>query len=378
MELSELIKWAVSKQWKICVYGLGKIGTEYSEEFLSYLGLKAGLYSDRNKDALAAFNCTDIQKICMDELLMVKEDVLLFLMIGVIGEKSALAQFEGKKNIHIITWTQICNDNQILEKFLGINEFPVKCYRESCLIPYDEVGNMNFNEKIAVYTCITGNYDEPLPILCKEERCDYYLITDIENDKYISNGEYYKKISVNDVVPAEYVTAKDKNRYCKMHGYEIFYNYRYSIYLDGKFQIKGKISEYIVELGRCGLALHKHPFAEDAYVNALRLVIAGRITRQEAKDISDWMIRRQVPRRILYLECGVVVSDHRNPNAQKLLNEWSEVYFSQEVKRDQFYIAYVLWKNGIRENDMGILPGHFIGNDCKYISQVKYHQGIQK
>ena len=53
------------------------------------------------------------------------------------------------------------------------------------------------NKKIAVYTCITGNYEEILEPEVVSDQCDYFVISD-EKPK---NTKIYRWIATKDVVP---------------------------------------------------------------------------------------------------------------------------------------------------------------------------------
>ncbi len=47
------------------------------------------------------------------------------------------------------------------------------------------------------------------------------------------------------------------------------------------------------------------------------------------------------------LECNVIVSDLKNLNAIKILNDWWMEYVKSESLRDQLALPYVLWKNNV-------------------------------
>ena len=237
-----MIHMANENEWKTCMYGLGKIGQNYGYEFLYYYGIEPYLFGDRDEQVLNKFDCSLDKKIAFEELIKTEDHILVFVTVGFAYEKEIIEQLSINPKIHIITWTQICNDSLALKRFLQIENFPNKKNNKKQLYEYTMGAGNKHNEKIAVYTCITGNYDYPLEILNKEDRCDYFLISDLKEGTNMVNEQYYRRINTSKVVPKEYITAKDKNRYCKMHGYKIFSDYDYSIYIDGNLQIIGKIS----------------------------------------------------------------------------------------------------------------------------------------
>lgn len=342
--------------WRICQYGLGQIGCGIGKDVLACLDIAPDYYCDKNSKRLEEFSCRDEQKICINDLLVCRQDLLIILCIGIEQEQAAFNQFIQNENLHIVTWSELRTSDLVLSKFFEVSEFPQK-------------------KNIAVFTCITGNYDDPLPLKVRENICDYFLISDVPGDVSVPNESDYIRIAASSVVPKQYNTPKSINRYCKMHGYEIFADYKYSIYIDGNLRIIGAMSDYIDMIGSCGLAFHKHPFAIDSYSEAFMLSYNGRISVKDAKWIGNYLVANRIPRRTLYLDCNVIACDRDNPIARKILTEWSDEYTKGVVKRDQFYMASVLWKNGITEKQMGIMPGD-VRNDG-YVIREKMHQGIQ-
>ena len=93
------------------------------------------------------------------------------------------------------------------------------------------------NNKIAIYTAFTGNYDELKEPEFIDENCDYICFTD-KNDL---ESDFWEIREMDD-------SFLDNNRKAKQ--YKIFPNkflseYKYSFWLDGTFKIKGSIRQYI-------------------------------------------------------------------------------------------------------------------------------------
>ena len=93
------------------------------------------------------------------------------------------------------------------------------------------------NNKIAIYTAFTGDYDtlkEPEVI---DENCDYICFTDNPN----LESDTWKIIQMEE-------TTLDNNRKAKQYKllpHKYLKDYKYSFWLDGTFRIKGSIREYI-------------------------------------------------------------------------------------------------------------------------------------
>lgn len=208
--------------------------------------------------------------------------------------------------------------------------------------------------KIAVYTCITGNYDRVLQPQYTEDDCDYYFITE-EKPKELG---MYKWMDVNQVVPEIELSSKDKNRYCKMHPFELFPEYDYSIYLDGSIQIIRGIAHSISETGRTGLAMHRHRKSNDIYTEGIFLSWLGAVDKQMLIIDMERYMNEGFPKEFGQFECGMIVTDLHNSKAHELYLKWFEEYM-RSSKRDQQSLVYVLWKMGYTAEDIGNLGGKY-------------------
>ena len=374
MNMKKLIEKAKKECWKVCIYGLGLIGANCGTEFVEYLGFTPDYYADRCKDTLEEFQVDFTKKIFLDELLAYIDDILVFLFIGNKYIKEACEMFEKHSNIHIVTWMELIDCDEIIKKYFGISELVHSIPKKE----KSENKKRRINEtcRIAIYTCITGGYDELTEPMYVERNCDYFLITDNAFGEIDESESVYKKINVLDVVPKQLTSPKEQNRYCKSHGYEIFKDYDYSIYVDGNLQITGRIVDFVELVGEKGLALHKNTWAKDPYHEAISLSVRLRIKKDEAEKTMREFVKEGVPRDIGMTECGVIVCENNNSTAKKILSEWFEYYKRGEIKRDQIYMYYTLWKNKIDIEEICTLPGSVINNG--YFKVIKLHSGYQR
>ncbi len=208
--------------------------------------------------------------------------------------------------------------------------------------------------RIAIYTCVAGGYDEVRSPVIKENKCDYFLIS----DNAIMEKDVYKWIDIDTVIPDVNMSPKDKNRYCKMHPDEIFTEYDYTIYLDGSIQIVRPISHYISNIGKSGLAIHKHRERDCIYSEGIFLTWLGAVNKELLVDDIRRYVNAGVPRHYGLFECGMIVTDLRNPTAINLYRDWYEEYMTG-VKRDQQALIYVLWKNGMTVDYIGDIGGEY-------------------
>ena len=204
--------------------------------------------------------------------------------------------------------------------------------------------------KIAVYTCIVGAYDKYREPLVIEDNCDYFIISDEEQDY----GKNTKWIDVNTVVPDINMTAKDKNRFCKFHPFSIFAEYDYSIYYDGSVQIVAPVSHNVSILGKNGIAMHHHRCSNCVYTESIFLSWLGVIDLKKSQKEIGKYIKEGLPREYGLFECGVIITDLHNDEAKNIFLNWYAEYMLG-VKRDQQALMYVLWKMGLTKDDIAQL-----------------------
>jgi hypothetical protein len=206
--------------------------------------------------------------------------------------------------------------------------------------------------KIAVYTCVFGKYDTLLEPICHPDNIDYYVITD--ND--LPSSSEWKKI---DISPYERILEKmdnvEKNRWFKMNPFEIFSQYKYSVYIDGNIRPVSDFTEFINRLGSCGIGMFWHRANNCIYQEAL-------FNKYLVKKVPDEMIDRQIkylkskrmPKNYGMTTCNIIAREHDNPTCRKLMKDWwSEFY--HHCKRDQLSFPYVAWKNRIPMKEIAVL-----------------------
>lgn len=371
----KLLEEARRRNWKICSYGLGAMGTGTGRKLLEWLEIIPDYYCDRNYEVLDKCPIVSEKKIYLEELLQTKEDVLVFVFIGAEYSEGARCELEKNKHLHVVTWQQLVRDDELIKAYFGIGTM-THYHKENSIVVEQKAREIKSTDRIAVYTCITNNYDQLNEPLCIEDKCDYFFITDEKGKEQISESSVYKLINIEEVIPKELTSPKDKNRYCKSHGYELFKDYDYSIYLDGSIQIVNSIVPLLKMMGQAGVAFHKHPSAEDVYEEAMSLSLRTRITKEEADSTIKWFWNSGMPRFYGMVECGVILCDNNNSVAHEMLDKWFWNYDKGAAKRDQMYMAFSLWQMGISINEVCVLPGNLRTNG--YFQLMKKHTGYQR
>ncbi|MDF2596380.1 MAG: Eps11P family protein [Clostridia bacterium] len=218
-------------------------------------------------------------------------------------------------------------------------------------------GDGTFSQsKIAVYTCITSDYDNIMePIYCNAN-CDYYIVT----DKDVPKDSYWTKIDINQF-KLNYLKSNEKNRFIKLHPHLLFQDYDYSLYVDGNIRIMADIVPLVAQMGNSVLGVHRHNKRDCIYTEANVIVDHKRFAEfrdMALKQIEFYKQEGLKEHQGLY-ENPILIRKHNDKKCIELMNAWwGEM--NRFTMRDQLSLPYVLWKFGIKEDDICIL-----GNNVK-------------
>lgn len=329
-----LVDEAIRNKWKTCLYGLGKYGKSVGRSVFESLGLELNYVSDRDEDVLCKSEYENVNRLSLNELLMIEEDCFVVVCVAMRYQDQIRDIFGHNTKIHYSFIHDIIKMDRVVNGYYGIH-----------------AKRLGGEKKIAVFTCITGGYDEILEPKVMSSSCDYYIISDIEK----SNSNY-QFIPVNNVVQRSIDNPKEQNRYCKMHGYEIFSGYDISIYLDGSIEIVGDISEYATQIGFSGLAMLRHPLRKCIYEEGIIAASSQKADKEKTVELMRQYANAGMPREYGLFECGIVVCDHSNSMGRTILDNWYEEY-ARTCLRDQYALPYVLWKMDLPCSVIGLVDG---------------------
>jgi len=219
-------------------------------------------------------------------------------------------------------------------------------------------------KKIAVYTCIVGDYDVPQEPLVKTENVDFFLFTDsLDKYKDLSSSFSIKEIPLN-LQEKGCVLA---NRYIKFHPKVFFQNYDYAIYIDGNVRIISDIRPLVnCCTSATGLAMHWHRFRQCVYEEARLCVLLRKGKKKLIKDQMKKYRKEGLPEKYGLNEANMIVSDLNNEISCRLLDLWWNEFVRSGSMRDQLAWPYILWKNGFSIKDVG-----FLGKDICQNSKLE-------
>ena len=205
--------------------------------------------------------------------------------------------------------------------------------------------------KIAVYTVITGGYDEPkLPIYI-DDTLDYYLFTD--SGKTQENlPENFRALPIPEKLNS--LSNAKKNRYMKLHPDEFITEsitgkkYDYTIYIDGRTRITCDIKPLVYSLIDSGktIAIHDHFMRDDIYEEGQMMWIRGKVDRKGTRKQLNVYKDEGMPKHFGLLENTVLIRKCNAPQIQDIMHQWW-LQIEKFTHRDQLSLPYVLWKNGL-------------------------------
>lgn len=232
----------------------------------------------------------------------------------------------------------------------------------SAPLPNDrDYGESNYfsDQKIAVYTCITGGYDRILEPVLKPDNCNFYAVTDFE----FSDDSMWTRID-----PKEYsdrlqgLSNAEENRFFKMHPDILFPEYKYSIYLDGNIELVTDPTEYVNRISRHGISFFAHSQRDCIFEEAKACVAMGKDTEEHVSGTMEHFRNDNMPEHYGMAQCSFIVREHNAMLCKELMDEWWKLFLTY-AKRDQLSLPYVLYKHNIPVDEVTTLGANIYRDD---------------
>ena len=212
--------------------------------------------------------------------------------------------------------------------------------------------------KIAVYSAITGGYDNIKTPIYIDDTLDYYLFTDAPasgtSEIMQTSGE---RCSFTMLPVPEHLTglsSAKKNRYIKLHPDEVLSEsitgkkYDYTVYIDGSIRITCDIKPLVYSLVESGknIAIHTHFVRDCLFDEAKICYFGGKADWNSLTEQMNAYRREGMPRHFGLAENSVIIRKCNDPELQHIMHEWW-LQIKRYTHRDQLSLPYVLWKNGL-------------------------------
>lgn len=345
---NELFEW--NGKPVVC-WGAGVVGKR-AILLLKNMEIKIDYICDSNADLWGNMIMEDVPKCASPKDIYEKigGNAFCFILMGT--EKCV----EVVRKAQEYGWEYLTYDELLKKEIVFDYYFRNKAYEYSI---YDDVLSKkthitpinNVEKKVAVYKCITGGYDDfSIDKDVIDDTFDYYLITD-NKPNHIGKWKY---IDIDDIISDRY-SNRLRARFCKINGARIFYEYDYSIFLDGNVTITGDIEWMLSKIGITGMAMFKHPQRQEGIFE--EAVACIQRNKDKEKIIQNQMVRylkEGMPRNYGLFETTCLVRNHRNSECIKIMDDWWEELSHYSI-RDQLSIMYCIWKHNYKYEDVGCL-----------------------
>ncbi len=349
-----LFRELIGKYKYISLFGVGQRAENWGYNFVKdWSDNNIVCFSDNNVNMWGKTIIDGLKCVPPSELSKYGDDMIAVILVEKRCQKEAISkqlEAENVKSIGIkMEWLYT---DELIEKYLDI-QLPAVWNGNMEIGQYKK--DINRNKKIAVYTCITGGYDDLIQPLVEDSRCDYYLLGLNKPE----NMGVYKWVDITAKIPDDIRGDYHRiNRYCKIHPHIFFPQYDYSIYVDGNIQMHTIISHLIGKVGKVGIASYGIGGVADIYEHAVSLwcrngrgELDGRIRIQnQMKRYS----KEGFPRFFGLTENGILVREHNNEDCIRIMDTWWDEVLNYS-RRDQLSFMYAIWKNGFIPQDIGYI-----------------------
>ena len=198
--------------------------------------------------------------------------------------------------------------------------------------------------KIVVYTCITGGYDNLIKPSIVTPGVDYVCFTD--------NPELKSNIWKIRPIPEELLgySKVKQQRGVKILPHRYLPEYDISIWIDANVDTKGNLNEYLkgLDFTKYSVFIPEHPARKCIYQEKEMCVKIKKIKGDQIKIAERQMQRYKdegFPANYGLVQSNIVIRKHNDEYSKKLMELWwSEL--KDYSHRDQLSFNYALWKVG--------------------------------
>lgn len=212
------------------------------------------------------------------------------------------------------------------------------------------VNNAQKKDKV-IYTCFTGNYDSLLLQSYIDNNFDYVCFTDSSD---LLSYTYFGAWKIRPLAFSELDNTRNA-RWHKTHPHVLFPDYSESIWIDGNINL---ISDYVfneIQKRHTNMLIPEHWHDDCIYKeidNVMTTIVPeGGETKENVDKMAYFLKQHDFPKHYGLNETNFIYRKHNEPEIIKIMEEWWG-FIRDFTKRDQLSLSYVLFKNGIKPNDI--------------------------
>jgi len=195
-------------------------------------------------------------------------------------------------------------------------------------------------KEIAIYTCITGDYENFAVPKNIPDNADFFCFTDsIDNITDMA-----REVAFLRTVESSQLNDVKIARMYKVLGHRIFSKYKYNIWIDGNMDMTENIADLTEYLDRNNnIALFKHPLYNCVYKEAKNCIALKKDDEQVIKEQVKKYKKEKYPTKNGMVETGVMVRDTNNQPTINLMEAWWKE-IKENSCRDQLSFNYCVYK----------------------------------
>jgi len=208
----------------------------------------------------------------------------------------------------------------------------------------EEVKKAEKEDKIVVYTCITGGYDSLMEPAVVTPGVDYVCFTDNPGLK----SKNWKIVPMPEELNG--LSEVKQQRGVKILAHRYLSDYDISVWVDGAVQVKGNIKEYLksLDFGKFCVFIPEHPVRKCIYAEKDACIRTKKI-KGDGIALAEKQMKRyreeKFPSNYGLVQTNVMMRRHNDPYCKELMEKWWEE-LKDNSHRDQLSFNYALWKVG--------------------------------
>jgi len=193
-----------------------------------------------------------------------------------------------------------------------------------------------YDYKIAVHTCLVGNYDHPQEPLFKPDNVDYIIVT----DGPLPSTGLWKGIDIRTIKGIPPLDDSRVSRYIKLHPHLFLNDYDYSIYIDANIKTAGDMRYLIYLLNKYGFVSNLHRHRNCIYKELEACIrLKKDVPQIMQKQINSYQ-SAGMPEHYGLIEANLLVRDHHNPVCVEIMDRWWQE-IAKHSCRDQLSLPFV-------------------------------------
>ena len=221
---------------------------------------------------------------------------------------------------------------QVAKKFNNYKQIPQDMWLNNNRKYWKE---LNSNNKVVIYTAITGNYDDLMIQPYVRDDFDYVCFTD---NPALESGLYDIR-----PIPEELnsLSTVKKQRCIKINPHLYLPEYDISVWLDGNTELRSNPLDFVDDNV---IYIPEHPQRDCIYDEAKECIRQKKDIIEHINPQLNEYKKEGFPEHYGLVQSNIIIRKHNDKTCIKLMEDWwKEV--KEKSHRDQLSFNYALWKN---------------------------------